>query len=167
MAVECRWTSRRSACMVTREVPLSLPREFARHSSTWELRLARLSRFRGEHTPQHFSHHRLRKFFSKLHTRRHLVWREPFTAIGAQLILSRRLVGLQHDPRFGHFALDRILDPGDTHFVYGGMCGNDLLDLPRPDLKAAGLDHVLLPIDEEDVAVTVHVGEVARVQPLA
>ena len=39
------------------------------------------------------------------------------------------------------------------------------LDLARPDLIAAGLDQILLPIDDEQVAVVVEIAEVAGVQP--
>ena len=54
---------------------------------------------------------------------------------------------------------------GDGHLVHGGMRGEDFLDLARPHLEAACLDHVLLTIDEEDVSMGVHVGEIAGVEP--
>ena len=46
-----------------------------------------------------------------------------------------------------------------------GLGEQDLLDLPRVDLLAAPVDHVVGPPDEEQVAVGVQVPEVAGVQP--
>jgi hypothetical protein len=40
-----------------------------------------------------------------------------------------------------------------------------LLDLPRVDVVAAADDHVLLAVDDEEVAVRVHLRDVARVEP--
>jgi hypothetical protein len=41
----------------------------------------------------------------------------------------------------------------------------DLLDLARVDVVAAADDHVLLAVDDEEVAVLVDAGHVARVEP--
>ena len=45
------------------------------------------------------------------------------------------------------------------------MGGDDLFDFARPDLEAAGLDEVLLAVDEEEVAVVVEVADVAGEDP--
>ena len=41
----------------------------------------------------------------------------------------------------------------------------DLIDVPRIDVEAAGDDHVLLPVDDVEVTVLVHRGDIARVAP--
>ena len=45
------------------------------------------------------------------------------------------------------------------------MAGERVLDLGRVDVLAAGDDHVLHPVDEEEVPVVVEVAGVARVVP--
>ena len=45
------------------------------------------------------------------------------------------------------------------------MGRNDLFDLPRPDLVAAGLDQFLLAVDDVEVAFLVRAGNIAGVQP--
>src|SRR3954454_9448286 len=46
-----------------------------------------------------------------------------------------------------------------------GVLVEDLLDLARVDVVAAADDHVLLAVDDEEVAVLVDLGHVARVEP--
>jgi len=45
------------------------------------------------------------------------------------------------------------------------MVRRDLLDVLRVDLHPAGVDHVLLPVDEIEEAVLVDVAEIAAVEP--
>jgi hypothetical protein len=56
-------------------------------------------------------------------------------------------------------------DAGNGDLMHGWMRGDHFLDLARPHLEAACLDHVLLAIDQENVALLVHVGEIAGVHP--
>ena len=45
------------------------------------------------------------------------------------------------------------------------MAGDDLLHLPGPHLEAAGLDHILLAIDDEQVTVFIQITQVAGEKP--
>ena len=45
--------------------------------------------------------------------------------------------------------------------------GNDVLDLPRPDLIAAGLDEVGFTVDQEQIPVGISIAYVTRIQPWA
>ena len=44
------------------------------------------------------------------------------------------------------------------------MRRDDFFDLAWPDLKPAGLDKILLAIDDEDVTIFIHVAEVPGVE---
>jgi hypothetical protein len=46
-----------------------------------------------------------------------------------------------------------------------GLSEQDVLDLPRVDLLAASVDHVIGPAGQEQVAVVVEVAKVAGVEP--
>ena len=50
---------------------------------------------------------------------------------------------------------------------HGGVAVEDVLDLLRIDVLAAPDDHVLDPVDQDQVAVVVEVSDVAGVQPSA
>ena len=93
-----------------------------------------------------------------------IVGRQCFTAEGDDLSLGADRVGFEDDVGLD-FPLDvvRLLAHGGEGD--GGMGGQDPLDLGRVDVVAAGQDHVLLAVDDEDAAVFVHRAEVARVQP--
>jgi hypothetical protein len=45
------------------------------------------------------------------------------------------------------------------------MTGGDLFDVPRVDLDAAAVDHVLLAVDQVQVALVVGIAQVAGKQP--
>src|SRR4030095_14173462 len=104
---------------------------------------------------------------AKLDGRGYLVRRQPLPTVRAQLLLARSLARFQHDPRLGHFTFDTIGNTGDPHFHHRRMRSDDLFDLARPHLEAAYLEHVLLAIDDEYVAVCIHVGEITRMDPRA
>ena len=79
--------------------------------------------------------------------------------------LSRRLAGAQDHPRGHRFALARVGDTRDADFGDCRVCRDHLFDLARPHLKAARLDQILLPIDDEEISVLVQIAEIACVQP--
>ena len=57
---------------------------------------------------------------------------------------------------------------GDTHrhsLLQLGVLVEHLFDVSRVDVKAAGDDHILLAVHDAKVAVLVHAGDIARVQP--
>ena len=49
--------------------------------------------------------------------------------------------------------------------LHGGMGEQRLLDLHRSDILAAGLDHVLLAVDEQHFAVLIDQGEISGMMP--
>ena len=55
--------------------------------------------------------------------------------------------------------------PDHAHLRDGRMLGDDVLDLTREHVEAAGDDHVLDPVDDEVETVLVLAGHVAGVQP--
>ena len=46
-----------------------------------------------------------------------------------------------------------------------GMEVEDLVDVPWVDVEAAGDDHVLFPVDDVEIPILIHRGDVARVAP--
>src|SRR5262249_25226712 len=114
---------------------------------------------------EHLADHRLRQVCAEDHLRRNLVRRQRLPAEGPELILADRLSGAQHDPRAHRFALPRVRDAGHADFAARRMRRQRLLHLARPHLVAAGLDQILLAVDDEQVAIVVQVAEVAGVEP--
>ncbi len=62
-------------------------------------------------------------------------------------------VRLQGDVRARHLAPSLVRDADDGDLGHRGMGGDGLLHLDRRDVLAAGHDHVLLAIDDREVAV--------------
>ena len=71
----------------------------------------------------------------------------------------------QHDRRDRGLAPFVVRDAEHGDFADGRMVRGDLLDVLRIDLHAAGIDHVLLAVDEVEKSVLVDVAEIAREQP--
>ena len=83
----------------------------------------------------------------------------------AQLVRLDRLAG--DDDRADGLDPAVVGDADDRDLGDRGMPVQDLLDLARGDVLAARVDHVLLAVDDRQVAVRVHRGEVAAVEPAA
>ena len=83
------------------------------------------------------------------------------SALGARRLCRR--VG-DHD-RDDAFAPLRVLTADHGGVEHRRVAEENLLDLDRVDVLAAGDDHVLLAVDEGDEALGVHAPEVARVEP--
>ncbi len=119
-----------------------------------------------EHPPQHLADHRLRQVGAELD-----LSPAPCTAPAAPGSRPRSSSSVAAGPGFSTtqaLATSPFIAcgmPATPTSSTAGCAEMHFLDLARPDLEAARLDHVLLAIDEEDVAVLVHVGEVAGVQP--
>src|SRR5262245_60377722 len=131
--------------------------------SPWPLPLPR-----GFECPsQHLAHHRLGQVRPELDPCRHFVGRQLFAAEGAEIGFARGFALPKHHPRVNHFAFQSV---GHTGYADLGDCRmrrQHFLDLARPHLVAARLDEIFHPIDDEHIAILVHVTQVARVQPLA
>src|ERR1700728_3531692 len=82
-----------------------------------------------------------------------------------QIGVANALPGLEfHDgaDRFAPFLI-RHADHGAV--LDGGMAGEYLFDLCGVDIESAADDHVFLAIHDEQIAVLVHVADIARVMP--
>ena len=81
--------------------------------------------------------------------------------------LARRHLGAApgHDHGVHLFAPALARDADDRALGDGRMLGEGVLDLGRIDVLAAGDDHVLDPVDDEDESVFVHVAAVAGMHP--
>ena len=56
-------------------------------------------------------------------------------------------------------------DPDDRHLGHGRVLVQRLLDLPRVDVVPAADDQLLLPVDDEEVAVLIDPGQVPGAEP--
>src|SRR5712691_6622052 len=108
---------------------------------------------------------RLGKLFDQVPTRRHLERSQPLSAVLLDLRQDRP-VG-QHDDGVDFLAADLVGAADDRCRLDAGVFEQDVLDLARVDVLAAANDHVLLSVDEEEVAVLVDVADVSRVEPPA
>jgi hypothetical protein len=73
--------------------------------------------------------------------------------------------GTQGDHGGDLLAEEIVANPDDGGLGDGGVLVEDLLDLPWVDVVAAADDEVLLAVDDVVVAVAVHPGQIAGVQP--
>src|SRR3954447_17209715 len=85
--------------------------------------------------------------------------------VRAQLVLGDVLAVLERDRGADLLAELLVRDADHRRLGHRGMLVEDLLDLARIDVVAAADDHVLLAIDDEEVAVLVDLGHVAGVEP--
>jgi hypothetical protein len=83
----------------------------------------------------------------------------------AQFVGGDRRTGAQEyrgDRRFAPFFVG---DAEDGDFAHRRMAHGDFFDVARVDLDAAAVDHVLLAVDQVEVALVVGIAEVAGEQP--
>src|SRR5215204_7053240 len=73
----------------------------------------------------------------------------------------------ERDECFGSLTPLRVGDRDHRAFEHSGVGGDDLLDLDRRDVLAAGDDDVLLAVADLDVAVGMHDPDVSGVEPAA
>src|SRR5436190_1124916 len=71
----------------------------------------------------------------------------------------------QNNPGLDGFSLKLVGNAGYTDFRHRRVRRENFFHLSRPYLVAARLDQILLPVDDEQVAVFVQITEVASVQP--
>src|SRR3989475_4069667 len=93
--------------------------------------------------------------------------REHRAAVGDDVGLRRRPSLLEHDERLRHLAPLRVRHGDHRHLEHVGVACDRLLDLDGRDVLAARDDDVLLAVAQLDVAVGVHDGHVAGVEPAA
>ena len=73
--------------------------------------------------------------------------------------------GAPDNPRLHHLTLDGVRNSGNAYFLDARVSGKHFFDFARPHLIAAGLDQILLAIDDEQKRVVIEVPEIAGVQP--
>src|SRR5690606_31973464 len=64
-------------------------------------------------------------------------------------------------------ATGRLRHADDRYLGDGGNPGDAVLDLVREDVEAGHVDHVLLAVDDAEIAALVHGRDVAGVEPAA
>ena len=85
--------------------------------------------------------------------------------VALQLVGVERLALLQHD-RGAHLLAELVVRHADDgRLLDRRVLVEHLLDLARVDVVAAADDQVLLAVDDEEVAVLVHLGHVAGAEP--
>ena len=70
-------------------------------------------------------------------------------------------LGAQHDHRLDRLAAVGVARADHAGLGHRRMAVEQQLHLRRPDLEAAGVDHALEPVGEEEVALLVHAAEIA------
>ena len=73
--------------------------------------------------------------------------------------------GPQHDERLHDLALGGVRHADGRRLEHGRVGIEDLVHLAGIHLESRDDDHLLLPVDDEEVAVLVHPHDVAGVQP--
>ena len=73
--------------------------------------------------------------------------------------------GVEHDECLHGLVAEVVGDADNGDLDDRRMLEHHALDLERSDILAGHLDHVLLAVDEVEVAVLVALGQIARVEP--
>src|SRR6056297_3734557 len=123
-----------------------------------------LAVFVPQFTPKNLAHVGLGQFLHELDVSGHLVAGQLLLAVLAQFVDGQRIV-LANDHGLDQLAGRFVLDAYRADFQHLGMPGDDVLDLVRIDVEARDQDHVLLAVDDEEIALFVAAGHVAGLQP--
>ena len=116
---------------------------------------------------QEFAARVLRQGLGEHDVLRHLEMRQMLGAMGMDRVLRQRLPGLDHDHRDHRLDPARMRHADHRHLGDLRQLVDHFLDLAAGDVLAAGLDHVLLAVDDGDVALGVDGGEIAGMKPAA
>ena len=109
----------------------------------------------------------LRQRVGEHHVLGPLVARQLLLGVGVHVVLGEPDAGLRHDDRRDRLDPRGVADAEHRDLGDPVELVDRLLHLPRRDVLAAGLDHVLLAVDHREVAVLGHHAEVAGVEPAA
>src|SRR6266566_8896061 len=99
------------------------------------------------------------------HAVRRLEVREPVAGEADDLVLARLLPLAQHHVRVGRLAPFLVREADDGRLHHRRVAQQDALDLQRGDVLATADDHVLDPVTDLHIAVRMHHGGVAGVEP--
>ncbi len=72
---------------------------------------------------------------------------------------------LKHHKHLDGFTAGWMGDADSGRFLHLGVFVKDLLDVPGVDVVTARDDHVLFAVDDVKIALFVHFGDVAGVEP--
>src|SRR6266852_7137805 len=106
-----------------------------------------------------------REDVAELHALRHLEAGQPRPAPGDQLFARGARPVVQDDIGLDGLVAHGVRDADHGGIEHGGMLLQGLLHLRGGHVLAGALDHILLPVHEEEAAVLVHDRLVAAVQP--
>ena len=107
----------------------------------------------------------LRQFIPELIVSGDLEGRQSFLAEGFEFFFRQSFAGFHHNPGLHSFTTVRVWDAGHAHVHHFWMCGNHFLHFTRPDLITTGFDEFLLAVNNVEVAVLVHAGNIACEEP--
>lgn len=108
------------------------------------------------------SDRRARQIVDEFDLRRQFVLAELAGELSAQLVERERLcIRLQLDEGFGGLAAVLVGNTEHDHLVHAWYGIDRLLDHLRIDVEAARDDHVLLAVDQEEIAVGIDIADVA------
>src|SRR5579875_1069863 len=111
------------------------------------------------------SRRRLGKLLDEFDLPRHLVTSEAIPAVSLQLLDRRRHPGSEADEGLDRLPAVLVGDTHDGDLPNGWVLVERILDLPRPDLVAGGIDLVLLAVHHVEPTLGVHEPHVARAEP--
>src|SRR5215212_1369383 len=118
-----------------------------------------------EHALEELADSALGKLITKFNERRHLVRGEVVLAVSDEILLRQRAALLLHRENLHCFS-PVFVGCADGHYLDDlGVLVEHLFDLPRIDLEAARVDDLFLAVNDVEVAVVVHPGDVAGVEP--
>ncbi len=105
---------------------------------------------------------RARQFIDEFERGRDLVLAELAGEKRFKLIQREGVgAGAQFDESFRRLAAVFVGNSDHDHFLHAGVLVDRLLDHLRIDVEAAGDDHVLLAVDQIEIAVRIHVADIA------
>src|SRR5712692_405832 len=108
---------------------------------------------------------RFRQVGPDLHRLHHLVLAELVLEKDLELVECQGgRIALQFDEGLGRLATIRIMNADDADLLDGRMLEYGLLDDARVDVIAAAKQHVLGAVDDIDIAVCIHVTDIASAQ---
>src|ERR687888_202147 len=118
--------------------------------------------------PQNLAHHGLGKLVAEFDPLRYAIAGQTGLGIASPLhdLLGRGFLPLtQHDERLHGFPGRVVRDADHGHLLDLRMAVQDLLDIRGIHVEPGHDDHVLLAIDDLEIALAVHLGDVPAMQP--
>src|SRR5258708_2520518 len=129
------------------------------------LRRGRLGQPISELPADHLAHARLGQAVQEVDLFGRLVLGQPLAAEGKDLVRGGRGAPAQDDKRDHLLAVPRVGPADDGGLGHCWVLEQHLFDIAGVHVQPAADDHVLLAVDDIEVAVGVHAADVAGVQP--